>query len=140
MDGADPEAVRSALETRAPLSGIDGFAGELDGRLVRDALGRYPLFSAAEDPTHWSFDPTDLLSPDPVPAGHVRDGNGDQRVWTLPTPEPFDDDNRAIETVRAAVTAAVDAIEKAPPIAFSGGLDSSILAARLDGPLYVGGF
>jgi asparagine synthase (glutamine-hydrolysing) len=140
MDGADPDAVRSALETKDPLSGIGGFAGELDGRLVRDVLGRYPLFSAAEDPTRWSFDPTDLPSPDPVPAGYVRDGNGDERVWTLPTPEPFDDDDRAIEAVRAAVTGAVDAIEKAPPIAFSGGLDSSILAARLDGPLYVGGF
>lgn len=138
--GADPAAVRRALRTEAPLSGIDGFAGALDGRLVRDVLGRYPLFSEADRPTIWSFDPTDLTAPDPVPAGHVRDAHGDERAWALPAPDPFTDDGRAVSAVRESVVGAVDAIEGAPPIAFSGGLDSSILAARLDGPLYVGGF
>lgn len=138
--GASSDAVREALQTDAPLSGIDGFAGELDGRLVRDVLGRYPLFSEADDPATWSFDPRKLDVPDPVPPGHVRDAHGDEQVWILPDPEPLTDDNWAIASVRESVVDAVNAIEGAPPIAFSGGLDSSILAARLDGPLYVGGF
>ncbi len=140
IDGAGPSAVRDALETNTPLPGLDGFAGELDGRLVRDVLGRYPLFSEADDPTTWSFDPTDLSQPVSVPAGHVRDTRGDERVWTLPSPKPFEDDQRAIESVRTAVIDAVDALDDSPPIAFSGGIDSAILAARTDGPLYVGGF
>lgn len=140
IDGAPPECVRHALRTRTALSGGNGFAGEIDGKLVRDVCGRYPLFSERDDPTNWSFDPTDLDDPDPVPAGHIRDSNGDERVWTLPNPERYDDSRDAIQTVREAVVTSVDAIEGSPAIAFSGGLDSSILAARLDGPLYVGGF
>ncbi|MCQ4333757.1 asparagine synthetase B [Natronomonas sp. F2-12] len=138
--GADPAAVRRVFRTEAPLSGLDGFAGELDGRLVRDVLGRYPVFSEPGDPTSWSSDPTDLAAPEPVPAGHVRDERGDRQVWTLPDPEPIADDDRAVSAVRSAVLEAVDAVRQPVPIAFSGGLDSSILAARLEGPLYVGGF
>jgi asparagine synthase (glutamine-hydrolysing) len=136
--GADPAAVRRAIRAGTPLSGLDGFAGEFDGRLVRDVLGRYPLFSDADDPRSWSFDPADLGDPVSVPAGHVRETDGDRRVWTLPAPEPTDDG--AVPAVRSAVSEAVDAVCDPIPIAFSGGLDSSILAARLEGPLYVGGF
>jgi len=139
LDGAGPGAVRAAIESRDPLSGADGFAGEVDGRLVRDVLGRYPLFSEAEDPTTWSFDNTDLDDPVSVPAGHVRD-DGDTKLWTLPDPDPCDDDGRAVAAVREAVVSSVDGVDGAPPVGFSGGIDSSILAARLDGPLYVGGF
>ena len=140
LDGADPTAVRRAIRTETPLSGLDGFAGELDGRLVRDALGRYPLFSEAGDPTTWRFDPTDLTSPEPVPAGYARDTSGDEQVLTLPDPDVFTDEKRAVSAVRSAVIDAVESVEGAPPVAFSGGLDSSILADRLAGPLYVGGF
>ncbi|MFQ3318232.1 MAG: asparagine synthase (glutamine-hydrolyzing) [Natronomonas sp.] len=140
MQGADPAVVRQALDTREPLPGTDGFAGELDGALVRDVLGRYPLFSEADDHTEWSVDPTDLNSPEPVPAGHQRGADGDTRVWTLPNPDPYANDNRAIDAVRSAVIESVDEVGGSPAIAFSGGIDSSILAARLDGPLYVGGF
>ncbi len=140
IDGTDPASVRAVLRTETALSELDGFAGELDGRLVRDVLGRYPLFSESGDPTTWSFDPTDLADPNPVPAGHVRDETGDTQVWTLPNPDPFAEGDRAVSAVRDAVVGAVNSVEDAPPIAFSGGLDSSILAARLDGPLYVGGF
>jgi asparagine synthase (glutamine-hydrolysing) len=146
MQGADPAVVRRALEDHDPLPGGRGFAGELDGTLVRDVLGRYPLFSAGDDPATWSADPTDLEEPDPVPAGHCRefdgdgDGDGDERIWSLPEPEPFAADERAVAAVREAVVASVDAVEDAPAVAFSGGVDSSILAARLEGPLYVGGF
>jgi len=140
IDGADPGAVRAALASGEPLSGIDGFAGSLDGRLLRDVLGRYPLFSERDDPATWRFDPTDLDDPAPVPAGHVRDGGGDRRVWELPDPDPLGDADRAVSAVRRAVVEGVDAVRGDPPIAFSGGVDSSILAARLGGPLYVGGF
>jgi asparagine synthase (glutamine-hydrolysing) len=140
VDGATPGTVRAAVASGTALSGADGFAGAVDGRLVRDVLGRYPLFSAADDPATWSFDPTDLADPDPVPAGHARDASGDAELWTLPDPEPYGDGECAVAAVRGAVVDAVDAVSGSPPIAFSGGLDSSILAARLDGPLYVGGF
>jgi asparagine synthase (glutamine-hydrolysing) len=140
IDGAAPEAVRDAIERGAALSGADGFAGELDGRLVRDVLGRYPLFSEPEDPTRWSFDPTDLAEPTPVPAGHARDETGDARLWALPDPDPETDRDRAVDAVRNAVVGSVEALPGDPPVAFSGGIDSSILAARLEGPLYVGGF
>jgi len=140
MDGADAAVVQRALDARDPLPGTQGFAGELDDALVRDVLGRYPLFSEADDHTAWSFDPTDLDDPDPVPAGHLRDGDGDTQVWTLPNPDRYADDERAVKEVRTAVTESVDAIESTPAIAFSGGVDSAILADRLDGPLYVGGF
>ena len=138
--GADPAAVRRAIRAGTPLSGLDGFAGDLDGRLVRDVLGRYPLFSDGDDPRSWSFDPTDLADPMSVPAGHVRGTDGDRRAWTLPDPEPIADDAGAVSAVRSAVSEAVDAVCDPIPVAFSGGLDSSILAARLEGPLYVGGF
>ena len=140
IDGASPEAVRNAIASRQALSGIDGFAGELDGRLVRDVLGRYPLFSESGDPTAWSFDPTDLADPRRVPAGHARDGTGDAELWTLPDPEPVEDSEETVSEVREAVVGSIDAVDGEPAIGFSGGIDSSMLAARLDGPLYVGGF
>ena len=140
IDGASAAAVRDAIDRRRALSGADGFAGEIDGRLVRDVLGRYPLFSESDDPTTWSFDLTDLADPKPVPAGVARDRTGDRRLWTVPDPPPTADRATAIGAVREAITTAVDDVDGTPAIAFSGGLDSSILAARLDGPLYVGGF
>lgn len=179
MQGADPGVVRRAIDEDEALPGTCGFAGELDGVLVRDVLGRYPLFSDGDDPSRWSADPTELDAPDPVPAGHARriasdegdpgDGGNvggdrgndesecgdgaaadpDARLWTLPDPDVYGDRETAIEAVREAVTRSVDEVDApgrggagdAPSaIAFSGGVDSSILAARLDGPLYVGGF
>ena len=148
MQGADAAVVRRALERHDPLPGGRGFAGVLDGRLVRDVLGRYPLFSEPDDPTEWSPDPTDLSDPRRLPAGHVRnadadadaDGDGDTRVWSLPDPEPSGDADRAVAAVRTAIVEAVDAVDGAPAVAFSGGVDSAILAARTEGPLYVGGF
>ncbi|SEN96312.1 asparagine synthase (glutamine-hydrolysing) [Halorientalis persicus] len=146
IDGADPATVRAALDSGDPLPGTRGFAGRLDTEdgsalLVRDVLGRYPCFSEADDPTAWSVDPTDLSDPDPVPAGHVRTPDGDEQVWPLPDPPATDDDAVAITAVRAAVEASTAAVETdGLAVAFSGGVDSAVLAARLDAPLYVAGF
>ena len=79
LDGATAGTVRNAIETRDPLPGTAGFAGELDGRLVRDVLGRRPLFV---DGDAWAFDPeaTDGTTVDVVETGAratvVLDRNG----------------------------------------------------------------
>ncbi|WP_423999226.1 asparagine synthase-related protein [Haloarcula salina] len=148
MQGADPSVVADALDSGDPLPGTGGFAGDLDGTLVRDVLGRYPLFverAASDDerldPEQWSHDPTALADPQSFPAGHVRDGDGTRRRWTLPSPDPFGDRETAIEAVRTAIEDSVDAVDTdGLAIAFSGGVDSALLAARIDVPLYVAGF
>jgi len=140
LQGADETTVRAALDAGDPLPGSRGFAGAVDGRLLRDVLGRYPLYVERGDPTRWSADPGDLEAPEPVPAGHAIRGAERERVWSLPRPEPVPPGD-GVDRVRAAVGAAVDAVPTADlAIAFSGGLDSGILAARLDAPLYVVGF
>ncbi|QLH78030.1 asparagine synthetase B [Halosimplex rubrum] len=151
LRGASPGRVRRALADGDPLPGTAGFAGSVDGRVVRDVLGRQPVFTEAEDPTAWSFDPAALSDPDPVPAGHARgpgeDERGsdertdDERVWSLPDPEPVSDDRAAVRAVRSAVRGAVDdTATEGLAVAFSGGVDSAALAARLSAPLYVAGF
>ena len=147
LDGADPETVRTAVENRDPLPGTAGFAGELDGRVVRDVLGRRPVFV---DGDAWAFDPAALDDPESVPAGTVRppDASGtgpEEPHWTLPTVDPESDDDRALAAVRAAVrdrTRAVgDAGDGAVAVAFSGGVDSAVVAAGVpDAPCYVAGF
>ncbi|WP_313695956.1 asparagine synthase C-terminal domain-containing protein [Halorarum halobium] len=141
MDGAPAELVRDALADGDPLPGGTGFAGELDGALVRDVLGRRPVFSEADEPGAWSFDPTTLRAPTPVPAGHVRTEDGDRRVWTLPDPEP----TAGLEAQRSVTDAVVDSATAVDPdglaVAFSGGVDSALVAAGVpDAPLYVAGF
>ncbi|WP_440007902.1 asparagine synthase C-terminal domain-containing protein [Halomicrococcus sp. SG-WS-1] len=150
LSGADVELVRRAVDAGDPLPGTRGFAGRLpDGRLVRDVLGRVPLFSEADDATAWSHDPTDLDAPDPVPAGHARvpasdasDGAArDERLWNLPDPPPVDDRREAVAAVRTAVDASLsDAPADGTVVAFSGGVDSALVAAALDRPCYVAGF
>ncbi|WP_254271629.1 asparagine synthase C-terminal domain-containing protein [Haloarcula marina] len=147
MQGADETTVREAIASGDPLPGTGGFAGVVDDSLARDVLGRYPLFvesDAQSGPlprSAWSADPTDLDDPDPFPAGHVRDEGGTREVWTLPNPDPFADRETAVDAVRDAVERSVDAVDTdGLAIAFSGGVDSALLAARLDAPLYVAGF
>jgi asparagine synthase (glutamine-hydrolysing) len=140
IHGTDPAVVRDALDTEDPLPGTAGFAGEIDGRLVRDVLGRYPLFS--ESAGHrWSSDPTDLDDPRRVPAGVARDGDRDEVVWTLPEP-PVSDPDDAVDAVRDAVLNSVrDVDAERLAVAFSGGVDSGLVAAGVpDAPLYVAGF
>ncbi|WP_226023408.1 asparagine synthase C-terminal domain-containing protein [Halomicrobium salinisoli] len=151
MRGTDPDSVRRAVDGGDPLPGTRGFAGPLDGALVRDVLGREPLFydRSASDPTAdgaWSHDRAALSDPEPVPAGHRVTGDGAERLWSLPDPEPTEDDERAVAAVRDALDAAIEAVSGADDgdastaVAFSGGVDSALLAARLDAPLYVAGF
>jgi asparagine synthase (glutamine-hydrolysing) len=146
IDGADPEVVRQALTAADPLPGTGGFAGQVDDALVRDVLGRYPLFYErdATDPVTadaWSFDPTDLTDPVTVQAGHRVDATGSESVFDLPDPSPVSDRADAVSSVRESVAASVDAVSSdGLAVAFSGGLDSAILAARLEAPLYVAGF
>ncbi|WP_394339014.1 asparagine synthase C-terminal domain-containing protein [Halosimplex salinum] len=141
MDGASVETARRAVETDDPLPGTSGFAGAVDGRVVRDVLGRLPVFTESADPTAWSFDPATLDEPDAVLAGHARSATGDDRLWSLPDPDPATDDRAAVEKVRTAVRSAIDeTATDGLAVAFSGGVDSAALAARLDAPLYVVGF
>ncbi|MFC7255950.1 asparagine synthase C-terminal domain-containing protein [Haloplanus litoreus] len=145
MRGADSVTVRRALDESDPLPGTAGFAGLLDGRLVRDVLGRQPLFGTLDD---WGFSPDDVedAEPTPVPAGHVRERRGgelvDRRVWSLPDPPVESDDAAACDAVERAVRDAVTAVDDRDlAVAFSGGVDSALVAAGVpDTPCYVAGF
>ncbi|WP_135820596.1 asparagine synthase C-terminal domain-containing protein [Halostella litorea] len=143
MRGATADSVRRALDEPDPLPGTRGFAGAVDGRLVRDVLGRQPLFV---DGGEWAFSPDELADPEPFPAGHVRPADGDaEPVWELPDPDPVTDERVAVAELREALAAALDdaAAEDgadATAVAFSGGVDSAVVASRLDAPLYVAGF
>ncbi|MEF8883699.1 MAG: asparagine synthase-related protein [Haloarculaceae archaeon] len=143
MRGADEGTVRAALAAGDPLPGTGGFAGELDGSLVRDVLGR-ELVYADREPGAWSFDPGDLAEATLLPAGHALALAGDgepRRAWTLPDPAPERDAETAVGAVREAVRERVDAVaESGLAVAFSGGVDSTAVAARVDAPLYVAGF
>ena len=74
LTGADAELVRAALERGDPFPGTTGFAGELDGTLVRDVLGRVPLFFEADRPREWRHDLADLDDPRRLPPGRLLRG------------------------------------------------------------------
>lgn len=144
--GADPALVRRAIERADPFPGAAGFAGTVDDALVRDVLGRYPLF-VDETTGEVARAPTVLDAPRSFPAGHVQRSaeTEPRRHWTLPEPDPFENERRAVQTLRDAVaTGLADAVpddrDGEIAIAFSGGVDSAVVASEVDGPLYVGGF
>ena len=152
MRGADPAVVRAALASGDPLPGTTGFAGELDGRLVRDVLGRQPVFvdtslPADVDRPAWSFDPSDLREPTLLPAGHALSLNSGahvddaEAVWSLPDREPADYDE-AVARVESAVLSSVREVDDdGLAVAFSGGIDSALVAAGVpEAPCYVVGF
>jgi asparagine synthase (glutamine-hydrolysing) len=139
--GAGQATVREAMRREDPLPGTNGFAGRVDEFLVRDVLGRYPLFFEAEDPSDWSYRPQDLSEPQALPAGHRHDGSTSEHCWRLPAVEPETSDDAAVNSLRTAIEttlAEVDSTDLA--IGFSGGVDSAILAAHLDAPLFTIGF
>ncbi|AZH27195.1 asparagine synthase C-terminal domain-containing protein [Haloplanus aerogenes] len=141
MRGADVATVRRALDSGDSLPGTSGFAGELEGRLVRDVLGRQPVFGTPND---WGFAPADVDGdPSPVPAGHVRNSDGtDRRVWSLPDPPVATDDAAAVDALRDALDDSLtDLGGDGLAIAFSGGVDSGLVATGApDAPCYVVGF
>ncbi|ELY38379.1 asparagine synthase C-terminal domain-containing protein [Natronorubrum tibetense] len=152
LRGADPDIIRDALESGDPLPGTTGFAGELDGTLVRDVLGRVPVYVDRERDSNtpaadWAFEPTSLENPTLLPAGNALDltipDAEPERRWTLPDPEPETNHDAALEQLAAAIeTAADDALDtdRDIAVAFSGGVDSALVAELLDAPLYVVGF
>jgi asparagine synthase (glutamine-hydrolysing) len=133
MQGADPATVCAAVDAGDPLPGTAGFAGVLDGEPVRDVLGRYPLFSDGEAV---AADHRDLDDPSSVPAGTV----GGEPVWRLPRPDPYADDQTAVDALRDALDGVPVSVDGEVAVAFSGGLDSAVVAALVDAPLYVAGF
>ncbi|ADB60639.1 asparagine synthase [Haloterrigena turkmenica DSM 5511] len=158
LRGAAPETVRTALETGDPLPGTSGFAGELEGTLVRDVLGRVPIYVEADGEAdartksdsgsrEWAFEPGALETPELLPAGTALDltvpDAAPERRWTLPDPTPESDETAALEALTDAIeTAATDALapDREIAVAFSGGVDSALVAELLDAPLYVVGF
>lgn len=142
ITGTSPAVVRRAIKGKTALPGTTGFAGEVDGRLVRDVLGRVPLFFERGDPTVWSHERRGLDAPQRLPAGAILDDEMIQQHWTLPR-KPADPAATRIhaERIRTAIDESLDSVAgDGLAVAFSGGLDSAILAARLDGPLYTVGF
>ncbi len=116
--------------------------GGCGGRVVRDVLGREPVFVDGEHP-RWSFDPRRLDDPRLVDAGCLVDfrQNEETRVWTLPDPAPETDRETAIEAARDAVLRSVrDVDADSLAVAFSGGVDSALVASGVDAPCYVAGF
>jgi asparagine synthase (glutamine-hydrolysing) len=170
MRGAPAEFVARAVAAGDALpgargdsaTGVRGFAGKLpDGRLVRDVLGRQPVFVDSEVDGDWSFSPDDLDEPESVPAGHVLDfdrtrsgtesdtGPEPERVFSLPAPEIVQSNREAVTDLRNALRGSLDSLgvgtasEQAVDdlaVAFSGGVDSAVVASALDAPLYVVGF
>jgi asparagine synthase (glutamine-hydrolysing) len=152
LRGAESPIVRDALERADPLPGTAGFAGEIDGRLVRDVLGRVPLFveletSLSRAGPSWAFEPTVLENPVLFPAGAVAAVDSPvpdaESRWALPDPAPVSDHEAAIDDLEGAIetaTAGVRQDDRDIAVAFSGGVDSALVAELLDAPLYVVGF
>ncbi|MFB1063997.1 asparagine synthase C-terminal domain-containing protein [Natrinema sp. H-ect4] len=152
LRGAESPIVRDALERADPLPGTAGFAGEIDGRLVRDVLGRVPLFveletSLSRTGPSWAFEPTVLENPVLFPAGAMAAVDSPvpdaESRWALPDPAPVSDHEAAIDDLEGAIetaTAGVRQDDRDIAVAFSGGVDSALVAELLDAPLYVVGF
>ena len=180
LRGASPDRVRDALRDGDPLPGGRGFAGLLadppdrDGPvLVRDALGRQPLFAERDaldpegdrrptDPGAWAFDRGALEDPASVPPGSVVSPAGTERAWRLPDAGPTADRDAALSAVEDAVSDALDDLtsprqsadgangadavegddgDAGLAVAFSGGVDSGLVAAAApEAPCYVAGF
>ncbi|GAB3679448.1 asparagine synthetase B [Salinarchaeum chitinilyticum] len=162
----DPDAARAAVEQGDPLSGANGFAGLLDRSgaddgasnvLVRDVLGREPLFVERDastdelldpDAGEWAFDPTVLDDPEQFPPGAIQNADGRRQRLRLPRNSGVGDvggtaaavPGTEVDELRSAIDHALGALDPETPVAFSGGVDSALVATGTDGPLYVAGF
>ena len=157
LRGASLSVVRAALADADPLPGasgrgpsdMGGFGGVVDNGIVRDVLGRQPVYTEADavDPVAegaWAFAPTELETPAVVPPGAVRTAKGDSQQLELPEPA-VDDAESAQQAVDDALRGALGLDRENQPadtaVAFSGGVDSALVAAGFpDAPLYVIGF
>ena len=176
LRGASADRVRAALRDGNPFPGGRGFAGLLTGPpgagsddepvLVRDVLGRQPLFveRGAPDPTAgdaWSFERSTLVDPEPVPAGAVVSADstgvsGAGGVWSLPDDDPVEPAigqaavDAAIDDALSEIREEADSVAREPiddgddgglAVAFSGGVDSGLIAAAVpNSACYVAGF
>jgi asparagine synthase (glutamine-hydrolysing) len=159
--GPSAEVVSRAVSSGDSLSGTGGFAGALpDGRLVRDVLGRQPIFvdsalagseidsgTRSEKRRLWSFAPDDLADPEALPAGHVlapralESGESSERALSLPDLPSASDEREAVVAVRDALDDTLESVSSdGLAVAFSGGVDSAVVASVFDVPLYVVGF
>jgi asparagine synthase (glutamine-hydrolysing) len=158
VDG-NRQAAEHATEVRDPLVGTDpayqpcrgyAFAAERDEAttIARDILGRYPIFYDRERDDRWAFAPTGLASPELLPAGTRRvlpnepDGTGEptsERLFDLPSGSPEHGDpaavgdrlHRTLDAVFADIEREAGSEHRHVAVAFSGGVDSALVAAGL---------
>jgi len=136
--GASARRAQWAVDEGVALPGTGGFAGELpDGRLVSDVLGRIPLFVDGDE---WSFDPDTLADPERFPAGHVGTGREHRRCWGLPSPPSLPRRVALVRLRRVLRTTLSEVDSDGLAVAFSGGVDSAVVASGTDAPLYAAGF
>lgn len=142
LQGADPDDVQAAITSGEPFTGDAGFAGQLpDGRIVRDVLGRYPVFTHPEEPMEYAFTPQSLAAATPVPPGTVIENGESAQVWRLPDEDLYSADTVALRELRASLRDRCASIGSADvAIGYSDGVDSNLLAALIDGPRYTVGF
>ena len=184
-DGRAHERLRASLDTADGLFGTSGFAGTIDGILIRDVLGRIPLYverdrfdwapavdctvqgsqpyrsesvstlrQSIDEPTvrnsvsgevvprdSWSHRPAVLTDPVELPAGCAATASRIEQVWQLSQPPSTTDPDAVVDHLDAVVRSSVDrSVTDTTAVAFSGGVDSALLAATCDRPLYVVGF
>jgi asparagine synthase (glutamine-hydrolysing) len=144
---------------REPLAGTDpehqpcrgyAFAAVRDGEttLGRDVLGRYPVYYDEDHADRWAFDPTALDAPALLPAGtsRVLPNESDHAAapatehrFGLPRGSPDHDDPAAVGSLlHRTLTGALADVEREArredhrvAVAFSGGVDSAVVAAGL---------
>jgi asparagine synthase (glutamine-hydrolysing) len=153
------QAAERGVADRDPLVGTDvacqpcrGYAYAVDREgvttIARDVLGRYPIYHDRARPDRWAFDPTVLDAPELLPAGTSRVLSADldhdappetERLFDLPRGSPDHDDPAAVGSLlHGALTGAFADVEREArredhrvAVAFSGGVDSAMVAAGL---------
>ncbi|MFC7226681.1 asparagine synthetase B [Salinirubellus salinus] len=153
------QAAERGAADRDPLVGTDvvfqpcrGYAYAVDREggtaIGRDVLGRYPIYYDRERSDRWAFDPTELDAPELLPAGTMRVLPNDpdheaapeaERLFDLPRGSPDHDDPSAVSLLlhRRLNGAFADVEREARredhrvAVAFSGGVDSAVVAAGL---------
>ncbi|WP_138005954.1 asparagine synthase C-terminal domain-containing protein [Halalkalirubrum salinum] len=153
LRGATEQTVVTSIDHADPLPGTAGFGGRLEHTeygptIVRDVLGRQPLFYEAADgvespeSTSIAFDQTELSDPVSFPAGSIATAeNGVEQLWSLPEPE-VRSERAGIDGLAVAIEETLGSIDpERVAVAFSGGVDSALVASGFEAaPCYVAGF